>query len=574
MKNEEGGSGETNRRQENEAGQDLRMDPDETSTGLMEQLVEELRVHQLELDMQNDELRRSQLALEESKNKYGELYDLAPVGYLICNSEGLIQNANLTIASMVNLPKASLSGTPVTKLIHRDDQDIFHLHRKRILQTEASQLLDLRIAKSDGVFFYAQLNLRLQAQADRLLITVTDLSPLKNAQRKLEQTYKALETQVAQRTVRLESTNKELKALVVEKARIAEALKESETRYRSLLESTDDFIYLLNENGEYLFMNARTRKQYGLSPDQVKGRHYGEFHDEVDTKVFVEQIRRIYRNKGSLLYEHPGPNRRYYLRTLSPVREPDGAVSAVTVVSKEITDQKNLETALIKSNEKLRQEQSRRIALSKRLINLLEEERHRISRDLHDHVGQVLTSLKIDLEIILPAIPAENSALSKKIAQAAVKAGRLLRDIKTISAQLRPGILDDFGLERSIAQLLKELEQKGMETKFFCRSVPKRFNPEKELALYRIAQEAFQNIMKHARARKIHVALTKRKETLCLSIEDDGASFNPEKSMASAEGQKPLGLIIMRERAFQQGGELTIDAAEGRGTLILAEIPL
>jgi signal transduction histidine kinase len=189
-------------------------------------------------------------------------------------------------------------------------------------------------------------------------------------------------------------------------------------------------------------------------------------------------------------------------------------------------------------------------------------------------VGQVLTSLKIDLEIILHAIPPETPALSRKIAQAAVKAGRLLGDVKAISAQLRPGILDDFGLERSIAQLLKELEQKGMETKFFCRRVPNRFNPEKELAFYRIAQEAFQNIMKHARAQKIHVALTNREGRLCLSIEDDGASFDPEKSAASAEGKKPLGLLIMRERAFQQGGELTIDAAEGRGTHVLAEIPL
>ena len=383
-----------------------------------------------------------------------------------------------------------------------------------------------------------------------------------------------LEMRVEQRTARLERANRELLALVEEKARISKALEVSETRYRSLVESTADFIYLVNEEGYYLFMNTQTRNHYGLLPNTVKGKHYGEFHNKAETMDFIAQVRQVFTSRRSIFREHIGENRKYYLRTLSPVQESDGTVSAVTVISKEITLQKDLEAALTQSNEKLRQAQNRRIALSKRLINLLEEERHRISRDLHDQVGQVLTSLKIDLEIIQPAIPRGNPALSQKIAQAAVKAGRLLGDIKTISAQLRPGILDDFGLERSIAQLLKELEQKGMETEFFCRGVPNRFHPEKELALYRIAQEAFQNIMKHARARKIHVALTKRDEKLCLSIEDDGASFNPEKSMASTEGQKPLGLLIMRERAFQQGGELTIDAAEGRGTLILAEIPL
>ncbi len=378
---------------------------------------------------------------------------------------------------------------------------------------------------------------------------------------------------MAQRTARLDHANKALQALVEEKTRISKALEKSETRYRSLVESTDDFIYLVNEKGDYLFMNARTRNHYALSPDGVEGRHYGEFHSEAQSRTFIKQIRQVFESKRSLIQEHHGQGRRYYLRTLSPVREPDGTVNAVTVISKEITDQKGLEAALMKANKKLQEEQNRRIALSKRLINLLEEERHRISRDLHDQVGQVLTSLKMDLENIHPAIPAGNPALSQKISHVAVKAGRLLGDIKTISAQLRPGILDDFGLERSMVQLLKELEQKDMEIEFFCRGVPNRFHPEKELALYRIAQEALHNIMKHARARRVHVALTKRKRTLCLSVEDDGIGFNPEESMASAESKKPLGLLIMQERAFQQGGELTIDATEGRGTHILAEIP-
>ncbi len=373
---------------------------------------------------------------------------------------------------------------------------------------------------------------------------------------------------------RLDNANKALQALLKEKTRISKALRKSETRYRSLVESTDDFIYLVNEKGEYLFMNARTRTYYGLSPDAVGGRHYGEFHTKRQTRAFVEQVRQVFRNKCSLVQEHHGQDRRYYLRTLSPVMEPGGDVSAVTVISKEITGQKNLEAALMNSNEMLRAEESRRIALSKRLINLLEEERHRISRDLHDQVGQVLTSLKMDLENIYPSLIEENPGLAKKIAQAAAKAGRVVGDIKTISSQLRPSVLDAFGLERALAQLLKEMELTGVATKFFCRDIPEHFHPEKELAIYRIAQEALHNILKHAQAGKVHVALTNRKGTLCLSVEDDGIGFNPQKCTATAEGKKPLGLLIMQERAFQQGGELTVDAMPGRGALILAEIPL
>lgn len=367
--------------------------------------------------------------------------------------------------------------------------------------------------------------------------------------------------------------NKQLREVIQEKNRITEALRVSETRFRSLVESTDDSIYLVNRKGEYLFMNSRNRFLYGLSSDEVMGRRYGDFHDKKETAAFMDRVRQVFEIKGSLIWEHHNKGR-YYLLTLSPVKRTDGRVRAITVVSKEITDQKNLEKALVKSNEKLLREQNRRIALSKRLIDILEEERHRIVGDLHDQVGQVLTSLKIDLENIYPESATGNPALSKKIVDIAGKASRVLSDIKAISNQLRPAILDAFGLEQSLMQLLKELEQKGVETRFFQRDVPKRFHPEKELALYRIAQEAIHNIMKHAGALKVHVNLTKKKETLYLSVEDNGAGFNPEKLLKSADGKGPLGLLIMQERAFQQGGELTIDSAEGKGTHILAEIPL
>jgi two-component system, NarL family, sensor histidine kinase NreB len=182
--------------------------------------------------------------------------------------------------------------------------------------------------------------------------------------------------------------------------------------------------------------------------------------------------------------------------------------------------------------------------------------------------------LKMDLENIHSVIPVRDSALSLKIAEMSAKARRVLGDIKTISSKLRPAVLDVFGLERSLWQLLKELEQKGMAVDFFRRDVPERFHPEKELAFYRIAQESIQNIMKHSKAKKIHVNFTRKRSIISLSIEDNGVGFNPGKSTEFSNGKGALGLLIMQERAFQQGGELTIDSAEGKGTHILAEIPL
>ena len=264
-------------------------------------------------------------------------------------------------------------------------------------------------------------------------------------------------------------------------------------------------------------MNARTLSQYGLSSDEVTRKHYGDFHDEKETRIFMKQLRRVFDGKVSVVQEHSGKHGGHYLLTLSPVMEPGGAVSAVTVISKDITAQKNLETQLIRSNERLKREQVRRIALARKLIDLLEEERHRIAGDLHDQVGQVLTSLKMDLENIRSAVSIKDLELSRKLDEMCGKASCVMGDIKTISSELRPAVLDVFGLEQSLAQLLKELAQMGVETDFFRWDLPERFHREKELAFYRIAQEAIQNIMKHAGAQKVHVNFTRKKNILSLS---------------------------------------------------------
>ena len=400
----------------------------------------------------------------------------------------------------------------------------------------------------------------------------TQNETLRKSELALTEARMALEDRVRERTREMEVTNRRLKEIVQEKIRMADSLAVSETRYRSLVESTDDFIYLVNEEGAYLFMNNRMRSYYNLLPKEVPGRCYSEFHDEEQTAVFMERLRQVIELGTSMRQEHQH-NGRYFLRTLSPVKEKDGTVRSITVVSKEITEETRLHADLLKINERLREEQARRIMLSRRLINLLEEDRRRIAGDLHDQVGQRLTSIKLNLEKVHSEIHNLDGTLRAKIDEAIGKTSRVLSDIKNISRELRPAILDSFGLVRSLSRLLKELEQKGIRTHFFRKGVPERFDPEKELALYRIAQEAIQNIMKHANASEIHVNLVKEKGNICLSVEDNGIGFSP-RIVNQVDEKGPLGLLIMRERAFQLKGELKVESAAGRGTHILVEIPL
>ena len=240
-----------------------------------------------------------------------------------------------------------------------------------------------------------------------------------------------------------------------------------------------------------------------------------------------------------------------------------------------ITERKQTEEALKISRENLLEEHNQRKILSKKLIELLEKDRHYIAMELHDNIGQILTSLKINLEVIDDKLKPIDTELGSLTKDAIKRANQAINDLHNIAQGLMPSILDALGLVSSLRALLNEFrEHTDIKIKFFNRNVPKRFDQEKELAIYRIVQEALNNIIKHAKAKNVHVSLLKKGNVLFLSVEDDGVGFDQDKKMKISKGKGPLGLVIMRERAMQLDGELTVESSLGKGTHLLAEIPI
>jgi PAS domain S-box-containing protein len=123
----------------------------------MTSLIHELEVHQIELEMQNEELRHIQKELEKTRDEYSHLYDFAPVGYFTVSEKGIIEEANLTGASLIGIERNALIGKPFTRFVQREDQDIFYEHRQRLLETETRQSCDLRLVKKNGHEFFAHL---------------------------------------------------------------------------------------------------------------------------------------------------------------------------------------------------------------------------------------------------------------------------------------------------------------------------------------------------------------------------------------------------------------------------------
>lgn len=358
--------------------------------------------------------------------------------------------------------------------------------------------------------------------------------------------------------------------------KMEEALLKSRESYRSLVESTDDSIYLMDRNCAYLFINKKHLSRLGFSRDKVIGRTYSEFHSENDTKELVERVEKVFITGQSIVYEHKSRrDGRYFLRTLNPVKASNGRTVSVTMVSKDISEQKQTEEDLSRFNEELFKSHNQRKFLSRKLIDLLENDRRETAMELHDHIGQTLTSLKMGLEMIHDQLKSDNPQLKSRIKDNADKATLIIKDVKTISRGLMPGMLDVLGLVASLRELFSEVERNtDLEIEFFGKTVRERFAPEKELAVYRIAQEALTNIVKYARAKRVFVNLAKKENLLSLSMEDDGIGFDKELEMKTSGNKGPLGLLIMRERAVQLDGELSVESRIGKGTHLLVEIPL
>jgi two-component system sensor histidine kinase UhpB len=209
-------------------------------------------------------------------------------------------------------------------------------------------------------------------------------------------------------------------------------------------------------------------------------------------------------------------------------------------------------------------------ALSAGVMDAQEEERRRISRELHDDTAQALTSLLLYAKALEQgdAPPAVRGALAELREEVA----RSLEGVRRLARELRPSALDDLGLVAALEGYTLDLARRtGLRVRFLPACGGGRLPPQVELALYRIAQEALTNAVKHADARDIEVGLLREPGAISLTVADDGRGFDPERLPA---GDRGVGLFGMRERAELTGGTLSITSAPGCGTRIAARIPL
>ncbi|MBI4417509.1 MAG: PAS domain S-box protein [Ignavibacteriales bacterium] len=222
--------------------------------------------------------------------------------------------------------------------------------------------------------------------------------------------------------------------------------------------------------------------------------------------------------------------------------------------------------------EDLREREQQLEKLTSARVASQEDERRRIAREIHDGLGQMLTAIKFNVEVLEDAIG--RGEAEKKLEEIKLLLDNVMAEAREISYDLMPSVLEDFGLSPAL-QLLCETFSRRMNiaVKFQSHAVSRRFDRSLEVNLYRTVQEALNNIAKHAQAATADVQLLGSDRGTRMIIEDDGKGFNVAEVAREARAEGGIGIVSMRERAVSFGGTLTIESSPGKGTTIVVDIP-
>ena len=414
-------------------------------------LLHELQVHQIELEMQNAELQESWGRAELLLEKFTDLYDFAPVGYLSLDQQGRILEVNLTGSALFGMERSRLVNRTLHRFVPLAGRTAFMDFLARVFAGPGKQTCETRLMREDGTPFWASLigsftNSTAGGSKKMCRMALSDITTFKQAQ----EAQRLLEA--------LSISHEELKKEIVQRQAVEKELKASEQHQCRLLEKS---------------------------------------------RRMQEQLRH----------------------------------------------------------------------LSHCILQAREEERKRISRELHDDITQTLVGINVQLETLARNAAVNPQALRKRIARTQRLVEKSVNAVHQFAVELRPTSLDDLGLIVTLHAFLNDfMKRTGIRVHFTTFAGVEKLNSDQRTMLYRVTQEALANVAQHANASHVKVTFRKVDNSVRMEICDDGKSFDAEQAL-NATKYKRLGLLGMRERVEMFGGVFSVKSAPGQGTTIQAQIP-
>ncbi|HPU30053.1 MAG TPA: PAS domain S-box protein [Syntrophorhabdaceae bacterium] len=370
-----------------------------------------------------------------------------------------------------------------------------------------------------------------------------------------------------------------------ERKQIEEKLLKSEERYRNIFESIIEGIFQTTPNGRFILVNPALAHMYGYdTPEEMITavediqRLYVNPEDRVRFKRLIE-THGFVKGFESSQY-HKNGSQIWISINAHAVKDKEGNIICYEGTAENITLRKKAEKELLEQQEELR-------SLSKRLVDIEEAERKRFSQKLHDTVGQNLTAISINLNIINAKIhDIVSDDIKTRLKDSLVLLEQTTEKIRNIMSDLRPSVLDDYGLLAAIKWYGRIFSSRtGINVTVEGAESHERLNPSIENALFRITQEALTNTAKHSGATDVYINLNIDDDGVYLNIYDNGGGFDASlrKGNKSFEGLDPSkekgeekarwGLINMRERAISIKGELKVESEKGKGTKVIVKVP-
>jgi len=501
--------------------------------------------------------------LEIAKQQWQSAADMMPQLICLLDGKGRLIHINRTLERWGLGSVATVKGLPLHDILHQNCVDP-HCYFNLLWQTAAAKLS--RGARTECEVFDPVLKRHLTVlvqplvrpprsfrEADDLhaVVMMGDISDFKHA----EAEYRHL--------------NEELECLACHEREKREQSEVMQERLLAILEKTTDYVAMTDVAGNLLYLNPAGRKLLGLSPgDDISRIQLGEHRDkEEKNRIWEEAVPSAIRSglwAGESRLRNRAGHEIHTSQIIIAHRGNDGQVETLSTILRDTTEQVQTAQALRESRDELRR-------LSGMLVTIQEDERRRIALDLHDGLGQSLSLIKLSLENAARLLAAGAAGeASASLQQLIPRVKEALFEVRRVSTELRPAILDDLGILPTLSWFFREFEAAcgGI-------AVEKAFNVAEhevpvplKITLYRILQEATNNIVKHAGADRVRVRLERVDEVLHLLIEDNGCGFDPD-SIECVEGEgRGLGLLSMKERASFSGGAYRLASTPGQGTRI------
>ncbi len=338
----------------------------------------------------------------------------------------------------------------------------------------------------------------------------------------------------------------------------------SEQKYRHLFEAASDAIWVQDVNGFFVDGNRGWQKLTGFTVDEIKGVHVSKYLGkkalalarEVRAKLVAGQpFEQPYEQQ---VYVKDGSEKTVMMSTSALMS--DGKITGFEHIARDVTQE--------------RQQQANVRAYIQQITRVQEEERKRIARDLHDDVSPDIIVLIQKLDKITSAQRPKMATVRHNLAEVREQAVKALEGLRATAQGLRPRIIDDLGLVAALEWIAEEMERdQKIQIKVEVKGVDRKMSSETQILLFRIAQEALNNIRKHARASKVVIRLEGRGDTIKMTVTDNGQGFKAPDKIEGMVSAGRLGLMGMHERSKLLNGILRIKSAPGEGTEISVSLP-